>query len=68
MELTTLAFAVQALEILPGLIQAGVNVASFIKSTNDALAKMKAENRNPTKEEWDAQNAVIADLRAQLRS
>jgi hypothetical protein len=63
-----LAYAIQALQILPSLISAGVQVKGLIENTNASLATMQKENRDPTAAEWDALNAQIADLRKQLHS
>jgi hypothetical protein len=50
------------LEVLPGLIQAGVEVVTLITSTVAQVKTMIAENRDPTAEEWDALHAKIAAL------
>lgn len=53
---------------LPGLIQAGANVLALIESTKAVLTTAQAEKRDPLPEEWDALNAQIDSLRAQLHS
>lgn len=60
------AYVIQLLNALPGLIKAGVEVTSIIESAREALARMEAENRPPTPAEWDALNAEIARLRGEL--
>lgn len=61
-------YALQLLQSLPGLIATGQNVMSIINQGTIALQNMVAEKRNPTDAEWDALNAVTADLRKQLHS
>lgn len=63
-----LMFAMQALQALPGLLVAGQNVLSMVNQVNESLAKMQAENRDPTPDEWALLNTVIADLRTALHS
>lgn len=53
-----LLFAIQALTLLPGLIQAGAEVLSLIQTTTTALAAMQAEGRDPTDGEWAALRAA----------
>lgn len=63
---TALAYAMQVLNILPGLMAAGHSVVELVTETNTALAKMQEEKRDPSPEEWDALNAKIEVLRGQL--
>ena len=49
-----LMFAIQALTLLPGLIQAGAEVLALIQTTTTALNAMQAEGRDPTEAEWAA--------------
>ncbi len=49
-----LMFAIQALTLLPGLIQAGAEVLCLIQITTTALHAMQAEGRDPTDDEWAA--------------
>ena len=49
-----LAFALQALSLLPSLIQAGAEIVALIQSTTAALEAMHAEGRDPTDTEWAA--------------
>ena len=53
-----LMFAIQALTLLPGLIQAGAEVLSLIQTTATALHAMQAEGRDPTEAEWAALRAA----------
>ncbi len=63
--MTALAFAIEALNTLPGLISAGIDVIDLINKTSDDLKKMQDENRDPTDDEWAALNKAVEDLRAQ---
>ena len=64
----TALYALQLLQALPGLIATGLNVMSIINQGTTALQNMVAEKRNPSEAEWDALNAVTAELRKQLHS
>jgi hypothetical protein len=61
-----LYFASTVLTTLPSLIAAGAQVGGLIQTTNDSIARMQAENRGPTPQEWDAINGMISELRASL--
>lgn len=63
-----LALALSVFGQLPGLISAGASVIGLINSTKATLEQAKAENRDPTSSEWDALNAQIDSLRAQLHA
>lgn len=63
---TALTYAVQILSILPQLLAAGKDVAALVQSGNAALKQMADEGREPTTQEWDALNAQIDALRAEL--
>lgn len=65
---SAVALALQVFTILPSLIEAGLEVKELIETTQAALAKMQAENRDPTEEEWATINSKIDALRAQLHS
>jgi len=52
----------------PTVIAATQAVANLVNETNAALAKMRAENRDPSADEWAAQAKIISDLRAQLHA
>ena len=61
-------YALQALQAAPLLIAAGRDAAAFLSQSSAAIQKMVAENREPSDAEWDALNAVTADLRKQLHA
>lgn len=63
--MSALLFAMQVLNSLPSLIEAGVDVYDIINSTNENLKKMMDEDRDPTDEEWETLNELIESLRAQ---
>jgi hypothetical protein len=65
---TTLAFAVQLLSALPGLMAAGVEVTEMIERFTGKVADMKENGREPTEEEWKELNDEIARLRGDLHS
>ena len=54
-----LAYVLAALQALPYVMQAGVSVEQFAASTVAALQQMQAQNRDPTPEEWQAQNSLL---------
>jgi hypothetical protein len=59
-------FVLQLLDALPGLINAGEEAAATIAAHRAALQQMFAEQRSPTQDEWNALNAEINSLQAQL--
>lgn len=61
-----LAFAVQLLTALPGLLKAGIDVTTLITESTASLGKMQAENRDPTDQEWLELNQRIDQLRQEL--
>ena len=61
-----LTFALQALSALPGLIQAGIDVALLIQRTTAALQSMHEEDRDPTDSEWEALHSSTEDALARL--
>ena len=61
-------YALQILQMIPGLIAAGQSVVGFVNESSAALQLMIAEKRDPTDAEWDTLNATTAALRAQLHS
>lgn len=56
------ALAAAAVDVLPVLIKAGVDVASLYTATKQVIA----ENRAPGDAEWDALDAKVEALRAEL--
>jgi hypothetical protein len=65
---TALMYAAQILGMLPSLISAGKNITDLVTTGNAALKSMQDEKRDPTPAEWDALNAQITALRAELHS
>jgi hypothetical protein len=65
---TAIAYAVQLVGALPGLIQAGVDITRTLREGQSKLQQFEAEGRNPTPQEWDALNAEIARLRGELHA
>ena len=63
-----LMYAMQVLQALPTLIATGQSVVTLVEQTNQRLAAMQAENRNPTPQEWADPNATIAALRTELHA
>lgn len=63
-----LTYAMQVLTLLPTLIDAGQSVIGLVQHANAALAKMTAENRDPSDLEWSELNATIDALRAKLHA
>ena len=61
-----IAYAIELLSILPSLIGAGRDVRELVENGTSALKAMQDENREPTAQEWDALNALITSLRAEL--
>lgn len=63
---TAIAYALQLLGSLPGLIQAGADVFGIITTGREKIDLFDRENRDPTPEEWDELNQKIEALRAEL--
>lgn len=66
--MTALAYALQLLTALPGLIAAGVEVTQTIERARDKIALFKIEGRDPTPEEWDELDAEVKRLRGELHA
>ncbi len=62
---TILAYAMEVLNVLPGLISAGTDVYDLVEQTNADLKAMQATGTEPTDAQWDALHSIIDDLRAQ---
>ena len=60
------AFALQLLQILPGLLEAGLEVQGLIEATSAKLVIMQEEKRDPTDAEWEELNAAVDELRTKL--
>lgn len=65
---TALLYATQILGLLPALMSAGKDIATFIANSNAALKAMQAEDRDPTPAEWDQLNEHIRMLQAELHA
>lgn len=63
-----IAFAIQILTQLLGLVPAATQAWQMVQDQRNALEKMRAENRDPTVEEWAALDAITEGLRKQLHS
>lgn len=61
--MSAISYAIEALNLLPGLISAGMDVVEFATKTSNGLKVMQAEGRDPTDEEWNALNATVEELR-----
>lgn len=62
------AFAIQVLTQLLGLVPAATAAWQMVQDSRNKLELMRAEKRDPTPEEWAALNAQTADLLKQLNS
>lgn len=62
--MSAIAFAIEALNVIPSLISAGRDIIEFIDKTNDSLKDMQANDRDPTDAEWEELNLLIENLRA----
>lgn len=65
---TALQYALQLLQALPPLIQAGVNVAHVVTVAHSRLETFEAEGRDPEADEWAELNDLIDAQRAKLHS
>ena len=65
---TIIKFASLALDLVPKLIAAGMSVSAHIEQTQTALKGMQGGGRDPLPGEWDALNAQVDALRAQLHA
>lgn len=63
-----LIYALQVLNILPQLLQAGKDIGGILETANTALKAMQENGRDPSAEEWAALNAQIDMLRKDLHS
>lgn len=69
--LDSLDFLVQAMETIPGMVQAGmdaVQIATYAAKITQQVRNMQAQNRGPTQAEWDDLNAVIKGDRDRLHA
>lgn len=63
-----LAFLVKAMETIPGLFSAGMDIAAFVQKTTGQVQDMQANNRAPTQQEWDELDAQAKSLQGRLHS
>jgi hypothetical protein len=63
-----LAFAMQALEMVPLAIDAGTKLVSLVTSTTATIKRAQEEKRDILPEEWAAQDEEIARLRKELHA
>ena len=61
-----LQLALQLLQAIPALLEAGHDITALVNDTTAKLEDMAATGRNPTDEEWNTLNATIAGLRGEL--
>lgn len=62
----TVAFILNALNAIPGLVAAGANLVEQVGQLSAQIKTLQAEKRDPTAEEWSAQNQALADAIAKL--
>lgn len=62
------AFAIQVLTQLLGLVPAATAAWQMVQDSRNKLELMRAEKRDPTPEEWAALNAQTTDLLKQLNA
>lgn len=65
---TTIAFALKALESAPSIVNAGLDLFSYVTAAIAAVQKMQAENRDPTPEEWAALDGDAATVHAAIQA
>lgn len=66
--MNAIAYALQLLNSLLPLIEAGKDVSELIAETRERLQNMHVEGRDPTPGEWDDLNARIDVLRGELHA
>lgn len=64
--MNALDYAIRVLGLLTEVIAAGMEVAAFIRQTEQRMTQMRDEKRDPTDAEWRELNDQIAALREQL--
>ena len=65
---TAIAYALELLTSLPGLINAGAQVVDLIQNGQAKLKAFDAEKRDPTDSEWKELNDSIAAKRKELHA
>lgn len=63
-----LSYALQILNMLPGLIATGQSVMGLINAGTVAMQNMIVEKRDPTPEEWAALDAMRDALHKQVQA
>lgn len=63
-----LAFALTFLDRLPGLIQAGADIAQLIREHREMQDLFKTEKRDPNAQEWAALNDRLDALEKRLQT
>lgn len=66
--LAAIAFAKEVIPLLMLVINGVVELAPVVREGLARLQKMNEEGRDPTPEDWDWINGVIADRRARVRA
>lgn len=68
-------FAMSFIQNLPGLlhngpvlVKAGIDLAAYTSQTYNQLQTMRAENRGPTNEEWEAQRQFLQKVHQALQA
>lgn len=57
--IAAIGFAIQAMQALPQLVAAGMDIAGVVNDTSAKLTRMQDEKRGPTDAEWAELNASI---------
>ncbi len=66
--MTALAYLINLLTSLPGLIAAGINVKQLLDEHRAVLQGIQAQGRDPTPEEWANLDNRIKALQATLHA
>jgi len=66
MNATALAYALQLMTALPGLVQAGKDIKDIVAKGAARIEAMQAEGREPTAAEWKELQDDIDPKRAEL--
>jgi len=61
-----LAYAIQLLGVVPGLISSGRDVIALLADGKAKLQEMQVQQRDPTDAEWEELNRQIAVLQTEL--
>lgn len=66
--MNALAYALQLLQSVPMLVQAGHDVSAAIQRGRQKVEQFQAEGRDPTPTEWDELTQQINGLRTELHA